>query len=349
MIRKNLNTNLWEVSVSIRPKGMSPRSLKRINSKSEAKAKQVERELILILDKKITESKKELWKDIVEQFLELNKGSSWNLKTYQNYETALRSYTLAKWGSRAIKDISTFDIKNLILTDLTHLSESTRKSMWKYINGVFTFAFEKRLIPGNPMPRMKFRIGQKIEAVLTEEQIKIFLKSAKESQNEWYPIWAAAIFTGMRSGELFALKWDSVDLASRKIVVREAWDSKNGFKPYPKNKHHRILEIPQPLLPILGELHSNRSNEFVLPRLTPWERGEQARELQYFLFSLSLPRLRFHDLRSTYCTLLLNRGVEPAKVMLLAGFADLKTLAIYMRKAGILVKGATKVLNDFII
>lgn len=175
-----------------------------------------------------------------------------------------------------------------------------------------------------------------------------FLADAKEMEPEWYPVWATAVFTGMRSGELFALKWDSVDIAGRKIVVRESWDSKNGFKPYPKNRHHRILEIPNPLIPILKDLFLKRSNEFVLPRINKWERGEQARELQIFLFHIGLPKIRFHDLRSTYCTILLNRGVEPAKVMMLAGFADLKTLAIYMRKTGILLKGATNVLDDFV-
>jgi hypothetical protein len=76
MIRKNSITDLWEASVSIRPKGMNPRSLKRINIKSEVKAKQVERELAILLDRKITESKKELWKDIVDQHLELKKGTA---------------------------------------------------------------------------------------------------------------------------------------------------------------------------------------------------------------------------------------------------------------------------------
>ena len=145
MIRRNSETKLWEVSVSIRPKGMSPRSLKRINIKSEAKAKQVERELAIILDRKITESKKELWKDIVEEFLELNKGTSWNLNTHNNYETALRAYTIPKWGLLAIKDISTFDIKELILNDFRDLSESTRKSMWKYITE-FSISLSKNVL-----------------------------------------------------------------------------------------------------------------------------------------------------------------------------------------------------------
>ena len=196
---------------------------------------------------------------------------------------------------------------------------------------------------------MKIKQGDKIEGVLNEDEIKLLLTKAKEAENEWYPVWATAIFTGMRSGELFALKWDSVDIENRKIVVREAWDSKNGYKPYPKNKHHRIFEIPKPLIPILRELTLNRSSDFVLPRIIKWERGGQARELQFFLFQIGLKHMRFHDLRSTYCTILLNRGVEPAKVMMLAGFADLKTLGIYLRKGGILIKGATSPLDNFII
>ncbi len=45
--------------------------------------------------------------------------------------------------------------------------------------------------------------------------------------------------------------------------------------------------------------------------------------------------------------MLLNLGVEHAKVMMLAGVADLKTLGIYLRKGWGLVRGATKVLDDF--
>lgn len=200
----------------------------------------------------------------------------------------------------------------------------------------------------NPVPRMKFRIGEKIEAVLNEEQIKVFLTAAKAAEIDWYPVWATAIFTGMQNGELYALKWSSVDIERRQIIVRESWDNKAGFKPYPKNRQHRILEIPNPLIPILEELGKKRENEFVLPRIEKWNRGEQARELQIFLMALGLPKIRFHDLRGTYCTMLLNRGVEPAKVMLMAGWSDLKTMARYLRKAGILFKGSTNVLDDIL-
>lgn len=346
-IKKDPATGLWDVTYSKRPKGGgSPLSLRRKRLKSEAEAKKVERELIIEVERKLLEKSGETWKDVLKEFLDYNKGSNWTFKTHQNYESTLKAYTLQKWGKIAVKNITTGMIRDLITKDLKDVSESTRKSMWKYLNGTFNFALEKGYLLSNPVPKMKFRLGEKIEAVLNEDQIKLFLDRAEESGIEWYPVWKVGIFTGMRNGELYALKWSSVDLVNRKIIVREAWDNKAGFKPYPKNRHHRILEIPNPLLPLLKELKESRENEFVLPRIDKWDRGEQARELQIFLVAMGLPKMRFHDLRGTYCTLLLNRGVEPAKVMMMAGWSDLKTMARYLRKAGILLKGSTDVLDD---
>lgn len=67
--------------------------------------------------------------------------------------------------------------------------------------------------------------------------------------------------------------------------------------------------------------------------------------LRMFLLGLGLPAIRFHDLRATWATLLLSKGVEPIKVMFMGGWSDLKTLQIYIRKAGVNIKGSTDVLD----
>jgi integrase len=58
-----------------------------------------------------------------------------------------------------------------------------------------------------------------------------------------------------------------------------------------------------------------------------------------------LPAIRFHDLRATWATIMLGRGVEPVKVLKLGGWSDIKTMMVYMRKAGVDVRGATNVLD----
>jgi len=89
----------------------------------------------------------------------------------------------------------------------------------------------------------------------------------------------------------------------------------------------------------------NKDSAFVLPRLKKWEKGEQARELRMFLIGIGLEPVRFHDLRASWATILLSKGVEPIKVMKMGGWKDMKTMMIYVRKAGVDIKGATDCLD----
>ncbi|MNJ93440.1 Phage integrase family protein [compost metagenome] len=84
----------------------------------------------------------------------------------------------------------------------------------------------------------------------------------------------------------------------------------------------------------------------VLPRLSKWDKGDQARELRFFLKSVGLPEIRFNDLRASWATLLLGKGVALSKVMSMGGWKDMDTMMIYMRKAGIDIKNSTSVLDS---
>ena len=148
---------------------------------------------------------------------------------------------------------------------------------------------------------------------------------------------------GMRSGELYALKWDRVNLENRTIVVNESWNSMNGFKAT-KSNDDRIVES-QRRFPLLKDLRAGSpESPFVLPRSQRWDRGRQAHDLRLSLAGMGLPQIRFHDLRATWATLLLSKGLEPIKVMKMGGWKDVETMMIYSRKAGIDIKGS---LTDF--
>ena len=133
--------------------------------------------------------------------------------------------------------------------------------------------------------------------------------------------------------------------AKSHFLVSRAWNNKDGFKDT-KSGDDRIVEVAPKLMEILRELKlQNSGSEFVLPRISNWDKGEQARELRMFLTGLRLPAVRFHDLRATWATLLLSKGVTPIKVMIMGGWKDLKTMQIYVRKAGVEVRGATDCLD----
>lgn len=331
----------WEAWHSARhPITRMPYQLRR-RAKTKAEARRLEKQLIAevteALHRKITPS----WSQTMDTCLASMRNQGVTAKTVDNYALCLKAHTLAVWGDRLIDKITTDEIRELIIDKLKAKAPSHQKNVLKFIRKIFTFAVELGTIDRDPTPRLKFRVGDKIKGVLTEPQVKKFLDTAKEMEVEWYQIWVMALYTGMRNGELFALTWEKVNLEQRTIVVDCAWNNKDGFKDT-KSGDDRVLEIAPNLLSMLQELKlRSRDSIFVLPRLDKWEKGEQARELRLFLAGLSLPRIRFHDLRATWATMMLSKGIEPIKVMKMGGWKDIKTLMIYTRKAGVDIRGIT--------
>ena len=257
----------------------------------------------------------------------------------------LGAHTYEDWGNRLINTVTTQEIRELIKLKIGNRSQSHQKNLLKYIRGAFTYAVEKGDLPSNPTPKMKFRVGDKLKQVLTAEQSRALLTQAKLMNSEWYPIWATALYTGMRNGELYALTWDKVNLEDRRILVDCSWNNKDGFKDT-KSGDDRIVEIAPDLVIVLKELSLKKAeSNFVLPRIDKWDKGEQARELRAFLTGLGIPEVRFHDLRATWATIMLSKGIAPIKVMAMGGWKDLKTMQHYIRMAGVNLSGITDSLS----
>ncbi len=217
--------------------------------------------------------------------------------------------------------------------------------MHKMVKAVFRHAQEKGMLATNPMPALPRRkVGKRLQ-VLTDSEAAKLLQKALEYGSEWHPIWFLALYTGMRNGELYALTWDKIGFETGMIHVDRSWNNIDGFKSTKSGEARTI-----PMAPEVQSFLKERKvrfchTQFVLPRLGKWDKGEQARELRRFLIGCRLPDVRFHDLRATWATLMLSRGVPPVKVMQIGGWSDLKTMMIYTRAAGIDIKGATDVLE----
>lgn len=309
-------------------------------AESELERKLLKRFHSEVLEKKSSKMK---YRELLERFYDSLKDRDLAGATVENYRLCLNAHTLVRWGDKAIDEILTDDIRQLIKVDLANKSRTHQKSMRKYINGVFVYALESGLLDRNPVPKLQFRIGSKLKPVLNETQVRTLLDNAKMYNHEWYAHWATAVFTGLRNEEQYALTWQNVDLENRRIHVRQVWTKKDGFKDITKNGEDRVVEIAPPLLTILKELKlKNTDSVFVLPRIDEWEGGRQAEVLRMFLASLGLPQINYHGLRSSWATIMLGRGVPAAKVMRMGGWTNLKTLNDhYLRLSGVDIKGIT--------
>ena len=342
----NNKTGFWEAFYAKRhPVTRVPVSARRTKCKTEAEAKRAEKALIIQVEQKLHEAVVPKWPSLVQDCCRVNLEKGMMEKTVENYRVCLEAHTFEAWGDRFIDSINSEEIRNLIKARVGHRSPSHQKNLLKFIRGVFNHAVDSGSLNRNPCPQMKFRTGDKIKKVLTEEQVRLFLSKAKELDSEWYPHWAMAVYTGMRNGELYALTWDKVNLDDRLILVDSSWNKIDGFKST-KSGNDRMVEIAPSMIPMLKELKlKSFDSHFVLPRINHWDEGHQAEVLRMFLTGIGLPQIRFHDLRATWATLMLGKGVEPAKVMVMGGWNDIKTLMVYMRKAGINIRGITDCLK----
>jgi integrase len=340
--------NYYVVQVSARhPKTRKPRSLKRIGFQTLAEAKREEVKMRQLLFQKMHNSVSPLFPAFINEYEEHVSSLDISQKTKEGRLYDIKRYALPVLENLNVDKITDQMIHKIMTSsDFLEKKQSRQKDILKHIRLAFNFAWEKGYIGKNPTPKKKFKIGQKLLSVLTEEEAKLLLSKARESLHPWYYVWCLAIYTGLRNGELYALKWSNIKLTTKKIAVNASWTREGGFVGLTKSGNDRFVEISNNLLPILEELKAlGIDDQFVLPRIKEWKNGAQASVLRKFLGELGLPSIRFHDLRATWATILLSKGVPYPVVMEMGGWAETKTMDRYLRKAGVNIKGATNVLD----
>lgn len=295
------------------------------------------------------EAQGQSWKQLVDAWAEHLETSEKGLAvtTKQDYIAALRNHTKG-WLERPAVAITTLDVKELIGEfSVDGKTSEFQKKYKNMLTRVFNFGLEHRLIKGLDRPPT---FGVKIDKpqekkpeILSLTEIKQLLMLAKEYSSPWYPIWTMALLTGMRNGELYALRWSDVSLETRNITVTQSYSKRLRETKCTKAGYWRTVPISSELYEVLTELKKTAGNRpSVLPHIREWQMGLQAHELRKFCTIAGLPSIRFHALRACFATQLIRAGVPAIKLQKICGWKDLKTMQRYIRLAGIEVDGATE-------
>ncbi len=332
---------VYEVFVKVRDTTGKQVGVRRCGIASEREAKRIEFEIRSDLEgnkKRIT------WQKWVEHFLTRYKHEYRN-STYLNYKHNLDKWMNPVWNERYVDEIAPSDVHNMIYERITGVSSYTKRGLIKIIKRVFNVAIEEGLLVRNPAVGIRVKTPDANQFVLNKNEIDILLREAKAVKHRFYPHWVLAILTGMRSGELYSLRWTDVDFVTGFINISKAWTRYNGEGPT-KTAKNRVCPLSKECRKFLQEfkLQSGEA-EFVLPRLWEWEQGQQGQIIKDFCKGIGITPITFHDLRATFITQMLNNGVPLSKVMAIVGHSSLKTTQGYLRLCGKDVEGATDVLG----
>lgn len=286
------------------------------------------------------------WEKWLEIFLEAMK-LRFRPSTLYCYEKSLKRYVSPIWKDKDLATITKADVYKLVFEQLPiEVTLHTRKFVLKLIRRTLEHAVHEGVLSMNPCAGLIVKVSPLEQKVLNGNEAEILLQEGQTSKHPFYPVWVFALGTGMRSGEMFCLLWTDVDLESRLIHVNKSWSSKNGIKTT-KSGRSRVIPISDDLFNFLKELKlkSDPNSIHVLPRLVDWARGDQAKVLRSFCKTIGITPIRFHDLRATFITNLLAQGVALARVMAIVGHNQIDTTNIYLRKAGVDLKGVTNELG----
>ena len=192
-------------------------------------------------------------------------------------------------------------------------------------------AVEEKLIHFNPavgckLPPMK---GKEMK-ILTQEEIQRFLIQAKAEG--MYELFLLELTTGMRRGELLALRWDDLDFATGKLRIDKQVYPVGGklIISEPKTKAaNRTIILPPAMVELLAEYKKGVFSELMFPSRTkpeqPIDPGYVRKRLQVILERAGCKRVRFHDLRHTFATLSLENGMDVKTLSTIIGHVSSAT------------------------
>ncbi len=276
------------------------------------------------------------------RYIEIERARA--VTTVRGYRATAKRYLLPALGKDTpVSEITTEQIDDL-RTELLTQGKLSRRSVQKVLvlnYGVLKLAKRRKWLDANPAEdaeRVTLKRSGKFN-VLSPEEVHALARAASNQQDA--ALYIVAAFTGLRMGELRALRWRDVDFASHTVHVRRNLPA-HGTETEPKSGKVRSVPLIDQAARELDRLSRRddytQASDFVFANGAgrPLEDSKLRKRFVAALVAAGLghkreedPPLRFHDLRHTFGTLAVKVW-DLRKVQGYMGHASITTTQGYM-------------------
>ena len=271
-------------------------------------------------------------------------------RTFERYESVLRCHVIPQLGGVRLAALRPDQVQRRYGEMLDQgMSPATVQKTHGALHSALRHAVRMRMIPRNPSDDLVLpKIRRPEIKPLSEEEIARMLAVA-EGTNVGAAL-LTLLTTGMRRGEVLALRWEDVDFERRTVAVRRTLEQSSqgiALKEPKTRRSARIIALPSATVDALrshkakqaearlttGPAFNHSGLVFPGPRGDLW-RPDNFGAACHKVFKRAELSCRLHDLRHTQATLLLQQGVHPKVVQERLGHANVSiTLDIYSHVA----------------
>lgn len=258
--------------------------------------------------------------------------------TRSGYRHGLDKHVLPRWGTTRLVDVAHGDVQTWVNKLSTHLAPSTVRQTFLVLSGVLKFAVRDGRLAKNPCDGVRLpRVVRSERGYLSHEQVGALAEAA----GQYGDLVRFLSYTGLRWGEMAALKVGRVDMLRRRAEIAEAVSEPRGQVIWGTPKGHERRSVPVPrfvLEDISKRCHGKHRDDLVFTAPTGGVLRSGNFRRSYFNPALAavreadadFPKVTPHDLRHTAASLAISAGANVKAVQRMLGHASAAmTLDVY--------------------
>jgi integrase len=270
--------------------------------------------------------------EYLNKWLEVSVHGSVRQSTYDRDANLISNHIKPALGRIKLKNLTPTHVQSFYRNRLdAGLSTSTVHKIHTLIHKALSQAMKWQMVSRNVTEAVKSpRPAPREMHPLSPNQVHRLLQAIRGERLE--ALYVLAVTTGMRQGELLALRWQDVDMENTTLSVRRTLTRNGGRiaigEPKTKKSRRSIrltsqavealrehLKRQQRDIEILGDRYKDQGLVFTTNTGAPINPSNlRRRSFTPLLKRAKLPHIRFHDLRHTCATLLFTKGIHPKYV-----------------------------------
>lgn len=273
----------------------------------------------------------------MERWLEFDCKKRVRVSSYQTYLRSYQKHILPALGNFSLNSLTSEDIQCFVeQLDENGLAPATVQGIYRLLSSGLCTAFEEGLIPKNPCRRL--RVAKRVhneQRVLSPAELARIHKIAEKEAN------LAALLglhTGIRLGEICALRWTDIDWDRQTLSIRRSVQRISEHAQCeqrrtrllvgaPKSRgSQRCLPLSAKLLAQLQQGFEHKTSDYILgSNAHPIDPRTIQRQFKRLALRAGIQDVHFHTLRHSFATRLLHLGIDIKTVSMLLGHSSART------------------------